>query len=533
MKVGPFGLFVYTIFFYIGKGIYWIAKKIWYFPNMVRLAIADAAKEDEPDAAKGIYPPKELCVSDIDNPSGLIFGRNVYDHQYLVKPENEDGHAITVGGTGSGKSSCRNIPTLVSWKGRFIAFDLKGELVKKTSWARPSFKVYNPLDPETAGYDPFYLLDKAKNKVQAVRDIVIALIPTPVKQDPVWAEGAQNLLTAGILHFHNQGLDFAQTMLAIRSLPLNRLLEEIDKGNCAEAKIYNSQFLDPDGRRMVTSYYSTMCNAITVFATDHDLRESFNREEMISPADLERGCDLYIHLPEKMLKQWQPVLRLIVGQFMSDLESREESPDNIPILFSIDEMPRFGKIEAITGLATLRSKAVTFDIYIQSNAQLDEIYGEALRKVILDNCDYKCIMRISEPDSQDYYSRAVGDYDKDEVSESENVEGFMQTSASDKMKKRISRSKRETRIIKPNVFADLEVPILLTSKGFMRAIKAPYYENGIFNEKGYSSNKIRQKPIKKEDVAFEKVLEWLTPRRVLGIAIIVTIAIFLINDARR
>lgn len=450
---------------------------------MVRLAIMDAAKEDEPEVAKGIYPSKNLTTQTMeDDPHGLIFGKNVYDKKYLIKPENVDGHRITIGGSGSGKSSCANIPTLIKWRGNFIAFDLKGELVEKTAWARSAYKVFNPTDPEAAGIDFFYLLDKKPNKkIQAVRDIVLALIPTPISQEPVWAEGAQNLLTAAILHFHSLGYDFAQTMKEIRSLPLNELLIAIQSGDCEEAKIYNSQFLDPDGRRMVTSYYSLMCNAITVFATDKELRSSFNREIMISPADLVRGCDIYISIPENMLKQWAPALRLIVAQFMSALETREDNnKSDANILFSIDEMPRFGKIEAITGLSTLRSKGVTFDIYVQSLAQLDEIYGIATRRTILDNCDFQFIMRISEPDTQEYFSRAIGNYDKEEMSESENIEGFWGSSANDKMKRRITKSKRETRIIKPDEFRELSVPVILSTYGFMRTFKTPYYKTKEF-----------------------------------------------------
>ena len=527
MKIGPVGLFVYTVFFYIWKGIYWVLKRIWYFPNMIRLAIEDAIKEDEPEVAKGNLPPKNLTVNELtEEPHGLIFGKNVYNHQYLIKPEKMDGHRITIGGSGSGKSSAVNIPTLIKWQGNFIAFDLKGELVKKTAWARAAYKVYNPADPSTAGIDFFYVLDRVPHKkIQAVRDIVLALIPSPVNQDPVWAEGAQNLLTASILHFHSLGHDFAQTMKEIRSLPLNDLLMAIQSGECEEAKIYNSQFLDPDGRRMVTSYYSMMCNAITVFATDQELRSSFNREVMISPSDLWWGCDIYISIPENMLKQWAPVLRLIVTQFMGALETRnDKDEEDVKILFSIDEMPRFGKIEAITGLSTLRSKGVTFDIYIQSLAQLDEIYGIDTRRTILDNCDFQLIMRITEPDTQEYFSRAVGNYDKEELSESENVEGVLGTNTSDKMKRRITKSKRETRVIKPDQFRELAVPVILSTHGFMRAIKTPYYQTGIFNEKGYSVKE--KKPIKKEDATFNEFLDLLTPRRIAGLLIIILIIVY-------
>ena len=61
-----------------------------------------------------------------------------------------------------------------------------------------------------------------------------------------------------------------------------------------------------------------------------------------------------------------------------------------------------------TTLTTLRSKNVTLNVVIQSMAQLDEVYGENKRKTLVDNCDYKVILRVTEPDTQEYLSRMIG-----------------------------------------------------------------------------------------------------------------------------
>lgn len=492
MKIGRVGIFVYNIFYFIWRYLIMTPISwIWYFPNIVRLAIADAMRgNEEPDAAKGEYPDKVLTTSRAGEPTGVIFGKNVYDNKFISKPESEDGHVAVFGTTSSHKTSGVVIPTLLSWTGRVVVFDPKGELYKKTAWKRPSARVFNPMDKEKgSGFNPFYVVDRAKNKVDAVRAIALALIPTDPKQETVWTEGAQNLLTAAILHFHSLGLSFIETMIAIRSQPLNLLLEEIERSTDKNAKIYNSQFTDPEGRRMVTSYYSLMCNAITVFATDDDLIEAFSKDDCITPLDLEHGHDIYISFPESKLKRWKPAMRLIAALLFEHEENKDEDKITFPTLYLLEECARFGKIDALlSALATLRSKRITLMMVFQSIAQIDEIYGASARKTIIDNCDYRLIMRVTEGETQEYFSKSVGDYEKEEISESEDVEGSLGIKTSENMKRRLTRSKREARIIRPQLFGhDNFIPVLLCKYGLIRAKKTPYFDYGMFKMRSLES----------------------------------------------
>ena len=96
-----------------------------------------------------------------------------------------------------------------------------------------------------------------------------------------------------------------------------------------------------------------------------------------------------------------------------------------PILVLMDELSRLGKFPAITsGLMTLRSAGVTFAIFIQSIASLDEIYGHTTARVILDNCSYKVILGASDVESQQYLSNLVGSVATPQGSISESYNMF-------------------------------------------------------------------------------------------------------------
>lgn len=101
--------------------------------------------------------------------SGVVFGKS--NGKYATMPESTDGHILIVGGAGSGKTAAVAIPTLMSWKERVFAIDIKGELYEKTKKARgeATIKVFNPTDRNAYGYDPFYMLKTKDNIIQVER----------------------------------------------------------------------------------------------------------------------------------------------------------------------------------------------------------------------------------------------------------------------------------------------------------------------------------------------------------------------------
>ena len=143
-----------------------------------------------------------------------------------------------------------------------------------------------------------------------------------------------------------------------------------------------------------------------------------------------------------------------------------------PILFLLDEFPRLGKIEEITdGLATLRSKNITICPIIQSLAQLDLIYGAMARRVIADNCAYKAVFNATDADSQEYFSKSVGTYEKIRVTHDMRFEPITNFVAG----KGTSKTTEKKRKIKPESWATLRELALWTPFGFFKVEKVPYF----------------------------------------------------------
>ena len=436
------------------------------FGAIFRRTSREEKKKTQPSA------DKEIISSE---PKGVIFGKQ--SGKFIIKPEDKDGHILVIGGAGSGKSSCLAIPSLLSWEERVFAIDIKGELSAKTHKKRPNTKIFNPSKPtETFGYDPFYVLKGTENKVQDVREIALAIIPLSEKvADPFWIKSAQNMLTGALLYFYDLGLSFPDTITAIQGTPPQALIQGIAESDNENARLFCNQFIGLKDE-VLSGIFTEMSNNILVFATDPCLKKALNNKKIITPVDLENGFDIYLSIEESKLEQWKSLLTLMVNQFLKHFERREEEHAT-PILFLLDEFARLGKIETvINGLATLRSKKITIAILTQSLAQLDSIYGKEQRQVIADNCQFKAILNATDADTQEYFSKLVGTYDKLKVSQNANFEQY--TGLGKGTGK--SRTTEEKRIIKPEEFGTLKDIILLTPYGFYRANKAPYYQEKIF-----------------------------------------------------
>ena len=233
-----------------------------------------------------------------------------------------------------------------------------------------------------------------------------------------------------------------------------------------------SQFVTLE-QKTLSGIYAELSNNVMIFATDKQIKACLQKEQNITPEDLEGGWNIYISIPEDKLDQWKNLLTLITNQFLKHFERREDK-NATPVLFLLDEFPRLGKVETIqTALTTLRSKKITICLIIQSLAQLDTLYGHDNRRVILDNCAYKVILNATDADTQEYFSRLVGTQETKRRGNSANFEHYtgLQKGFT------VSENTIDTRIVKPEEFATLKDVVLLTPSGYYRIDKVKPYFN--------------------------------------------------------
>ena len=381
-----------------------------------------------------LRPPKSDATDEARNhllrrfgrdPGVFLAGTSGDEPCYLGMPEGEDGNILVVGGNGSGKTSSIAIPTLATRNGAIFALDIKGELgaaytslYQRGLKSRPAL-IFNLSDPACLGFDPFGWLieDGADNVISNVWDLVCCLLPNSSNDSqPFWVEAERGVLAAALLYFFKRGLGFTEAICLTLEKSGSQLCAEIMENGDMEEKLFLGEV--EEGRsEMFAGIDRGLRNRLILFAADpvisHTLRGTREGAACFSWDDLDH-YNFFLQIPAEQIEEWSGVISLMCTQLIRHLERRADrfSPGGSKspqLLLLLDEFPRFGKIECLTAaMSTLRSKGVNFCLIIQSLAQLDCIYGENERRIILDNCQYKAILQAADADTQAFLSELAG-----------------------------------------------------------------------------------------------------------------------------
>lgn len=396
--------------------------------------------------------------------------------------EGEDGHILVNGGSGSGKSSGIIKPTLLTWRGAMCVTDIKGELssfylkLYKRGKVKLRPLIFDPTNHNSKSYDPFYPIihGDSNDLVDMMNQIVYAIFPR-AKEDKerYWRESVQMIFLAALLYFFNLGLSFTNTILAILELDITEIVDRIKNGSDTLAKLYIGSFGNLSSE-MIAIFDRELRNGLACFSQPNmqkALRGERDQGDFFTWGDLGE-CNIFLSIPEYRIEEWSGLINLMYSQLMHHLELRpdkysNEGAGNIPVLLIMDEFAKFGKLDYLkNAISTLRSKSVNICLVMQSIAQLDNIYGEYERRIIMDNCQFKAILNANDPGTQKLLAELIGTHVVIEHNVSYNKEDL---DAID------SYSHKREYIVQPHELAYLEDVILLTPNGSCKIKKIKPY----------------------------------------------------------
>lgn len=454
---------------------------------MFLMKIPESNRPDREKAIQGLTEFKYPKVNQqmlTNKPEGVVFGK--IRNKYVRKRPDEDGHVLIIGGSGSGKSSCLIIPTLLASKdiGSFC-IDIKGELSYKVSeYSDSRTVVFNPLDRFSYGYDVFYMLDdKSGNQkiFEVIQNVVYSLISLPAsEQNPFWKTSARNLLIGLMINYYNKGIkNFIDIIDEILSRPIKEQIEDvINEGNVTgnEYRLL-IQFKDLADDTL-SGVVAEMLNNINLFSVDNDIRYSFrDNPKMMNPLMIEEQKHIFIVIQEHKLTAYSQVLHLIINQTLSELEKRPEDSENV--MFIIDELARIvstSKIERLLDAArTLRSRKVNLILVSQSTDSLMVSYSEKEIQDLVSNCSYKVILDASNPETEKMIIGWCGKYRAKKKT----------WNVGDKVSGKGSISYEETNIVTESDLMQLRNSgelILISPYGYNRIKKSPYYQDRLMKE---------------------------------------------------
>ena len=214
------------------------------------------------------------------------------------------------------------------------------------------------------------------------------------------------------------GASFLDTMIQIQTRSIKEIIDDVCFSENDTAKIYMNKLDEVHGN--VISNIGMELSNLAIFVTDSAIRNVLptanGGSELLDWQEfntLQEPRDVILTIPEMTIERSAPMIRLMANQLIKTLGQRSQldylARKLPPVLIMLDEFSQIGTLPAIkSGLCTLRSRGMTFELFIQSLVDLEENYGMAGSKVIAENCPYKVILGVSDVTSQEYWSKLVG-----------------------------------------------------------------------------------------------------------------------------
>jgi type IV secretion system protein VirD4 len=362
------------------------------------------------------------------DPHSILLGR----HRGKLLAFNGDLHPFLAAATGKGVGFV--VPNLLHRQGSVICLDIKGENYSLASGYRGRvlgqriFR-FDPLEEHgrTHGFNVLDYVRDGDLRVTDVQTVAAILVPNE-SHDPYWDNVARDLLVGLLLLVLEAGpalgwpVTIGQVHRLLRSEEesgeyLKALLEDLAGRGVALSGLCKRYVLsfcnEPEKPR--GSIKSALATKLTLWASP-----LVDRATATSDFDLRRfrraPQSPYIAIAPDDLQRLAPLVRLLVELFLSSNTKSGETPADdpglkVPVLVLLDEFLSLGRVEKLVhALSYVRGWRIRIATVIQSEAQLQAVYGRELAEVFVDNHRARVYYRppVHRRDLAEAISKIVG-----------------------------------------------------------------------------------------------------------------------------
>ena len=358
------------------------------------------------------FSKKNLAYRQPAQARGILFGKKLSLLAY--SPEQDEGHILVMGPSGTGKTSALLIPTLRSWQGTALVVDISGDISANVN--TPNKIIFDPTSENCIPYDVFASINAVTDdteRQERLEQLAYLLLPDKANDSEAgifFCKNGRKMITAALICYYGMGWGFVQICEFFLGHDWRGLLNDIAKQQNPIANMFISSFAGASEQN-TAGCKQAADDALKLFATNEKiknaLRKSASYEQSISPATLETNS-VYIYIPDEKLKIYGDLLRIITAQSMEYFSSRP--PENKQmILFCLDEFASFGKLQIVESLRKLRKRRIRILVLTQSVSDVDMIYGKDERKAMLGNFKFTVILGCKDTETQEYFSKMIGE----------------------------------------------------------------------------------------------------------------------------
>lgn len=358
------------------------------------------------------FAKKNLAYRQPAQARGILFGKKLSLLAY--SPEQDEGHILVMGPSGTGKTSALLIPTLRSWQGTALVVDISGDISANVN--TPNKIIFDPTAENCIPYDVFASINAVTDETERqerLEQLAYLLLPDKANDSEAgifFTKNGRKMITAALICYYGMGWNFIEICEFFLGHDWRSLLNDIAKQQNPIANMFISSFAGASEQN-TAGCKQAADDALKLFATNEKiknaLRKSASYEQSISPATLETNS-IYVYIPEEKLEIYGDLMRIITAQSMEYFSSRPKENKQM-ILFCLDEFASFGKLQITPALRRLRKRRIRILVLTQSLADLDMIYGKDERKAMLGNFKFTVLLGCKDTETQEYFSKMIGE----------------------------------------------------------------------------------------------------------------------------
>lgn len=378
-----------------------------------------------------------------------FFSKKIKEKIYLI---TKDLHALIIGATRSGKTRNVVIETItmliLAGENVFIP-DLKGEIrdytedtAKRCGYETICINFINPYESDRKNFlEPIVQTLRRKDISRAIEEtwsLVSQLVGEPPEHgDKLWNDGEAATLAASIMVvcYDNQDHPEYQNLTNVfyfitemcseyrGALPLQFYIDSLPEDHPAKILLAATKVA---AMRTRSSFYVSAIMTLKLLTIP-----AINQMTNASDFDIEKLIEegkkviVYLCLPARD-KTYFPLASLVLRQLSDQIDYLADAKygGRIPKRWTFvdDEIGNFTKITNMRQQTSFGTgKGIRHFMFIQSYAQLDDVYGEKVSQIIQDNADIKIYLRSPNPTTKKKISEDLGNYTTRSYSKSNNT----------------------------------------------------------------------------------------------------------------
>ena len=323
--------------------------------------------------------------------------------------DKETSHILITGTTGSGKTNAFHmlLPQIRQRGDRAIVLDATGDYVSRY-YNEETDIILNPLDTRSQDWHP-WVDCHLDSHYDVFAEAMIQ--PKDSSKDPFWDNASRAVLKTALRKYAARKNTNVQKLYTFLLSSTDKEFEDFFRGTEA------ATFTFKNNEKTTHSIRSVLSSQIESLRHLESTKVPFSIRNWVSGE--ENGGFLFITARPDQRETLRPLISAWMDIALNALMILPENQHR-RLWFIMDELAALQKLPRLqAGLAESRKYGRCLLVGFQSKPQLEEIYGRNASDAMLDLFNTKVFFRCTEPSTQQWISKVIGD--KEEAEPQENI----------------------------------------------------------------------------------------------------------------